>query len=366
MIGKNLVLSLFVGGLLFGPPLFGNPAKDTQPYQVENLFSGSEIIWGFDFLSEKEIIFTEKSGKMKILNLETKAVRVLSGVPTVWDKGQGGLLDVKVHPQDRSIYWTFSEEQKGKGAGTVLARATLEQNQLKGLRRIFVSKAVNTSRIHFGSRILFQSPYVFVTLGDRDDRHKSQSLGDHNGKIIRLFEDGKVPTDNPFVGKAGALPEIWSYGHRNPQGISLNPVTKEIWAGEFGPRGGDEINLIKKGANYGWPVVTYGREYYGPSIGEGTSKAGMEAPLVHWVPSVSFSGMAFYDGKAFPQWKNNLFLACLATQHVRRIAVDGTQATQQEELLKNMYVRFRHVAQGPDGFLYFATDAGSLGRLKPR
>lgn len=366
---KQGFFSLLYFFLVFEASAAGKKSEDSasQKFSVENLYSGSEVVWGFDFLNEKEIILTEKNGSMKVFHLETKTSKDVQGVPAVWDKGQGGLLDVKVHPKNRSlIYFTYSEEQKGKGAGTVLARATLEGSALKNVEKIFVSKAVNGNKIHFGSRILFQLPYVFVTLGDRNEREKAQALNEHHGKIIRLFEDGKIPPDNPFVGKTGAFPEIWSYGHRNPQGISLNPVTKEIWAGEFGPRGGDELNIIKAGANYGWPVVTYGKEYYGPSIGEGVSKTGMESPTLHWVPSISFSGIHFYSGEAFPAWKNQLFLANLATQHLRRVALEGTKATAQEALLKDLYVRFRAVSEGPEGFLYYSTDAGTIGRIKPQ
>lgn len=363
MVGLPVLLSFFViSGHSKTVPI---ETSGRHTFQIESLFKGSEVIWGFDFLNKDEIIFTEKSGKMKVLNLQTEKTREIAGVPQVWDRGQGGLLDVKVHPSNGWIYFTFSEEQKGKGAGTVLARAKLVKDRLENLERIFISKAVNKERIHFGSRVLFQGDYLFLTLGDRNEREKCQSLSDHNGKVVRLFLDGKVPPDNPFVGQSKALPEIWTLGHRNPQGISENPLTKEIWVGEFGPRGGDELNILKKGANYGWPVVTYGREYYGPSIGEGKEKKGMESPVLHWVPSISFSGIHFYKGDAFPQWKNNLFLANLATQHLRRLSLEGTKATQQDALLKDLYLRFRHVSEGPEGFLYYATDAGVLGRLIP-
>lgn len=344
--------------------------SEGQKIHHEFLVEGKEIIWGMDFLPDGKIIFTEISGAMRVLDPESKKILPIVGIPKAVVRGQGGLLDVRVHPdfaKNKWIYWTYVEEGP-KGSGTVLARGELTvgtRAQVQKVEKLFVSKAQSSDRKHFGSRILFKDGDVYITLGDRDERKLAQSLSAHNGKVIRIKEDGKVPADNPFVGTKDALKEIWSYGHRNPQGIALHPESGEIWVGEYGPRGGDEINLLKKGANYGWPVVTHGREYWGPSIGEGTSKEGMEDPIIVWKPSISFSGINFYTGSAFPKWKNNLFLANLATQHLRRVVLDGTKAIQQEELLKNLNLRFRHVVQGPEGFLYFTTDAGHLGRLRP-
>ena len=200
-------------------------------------------------------------------------------------------------------------------------------------------------------------------VGDRDERQNAQKLTQHNGKVLRFNHDGSVPKDNPFVGKANALPEIFSYGHRNPQGLAIHPTTGEVWEAEMGPRGGDEINLIKPGANYGWPVVSYGREYSGPKIGEGTEKAGIENPIAYWVPSISPSNIAFYSGDALPKWKGNLFLGNLSGMHIRRLVVSGQKVVKQEEVLKGS--RFRNLRSGPDGFLYYSTDEGKICRLAP-
>lgn len=244
--------------------------------------------------------------------------------------------------------------------------ATLENNSLKNFTKILTGSSPSDEKIHFGSRIEFNDKgQIFISVGDRNSRDKAQQVSQHNGKILRMNDDGTIPQDNPFLKDGRAKPEVWSFGHRNPQGLVFDSTTGILWSAEMGPRGGDEINLIKPGLNYGWPVITYGREYYGPKIGEGTSKPGMEQPVVHWVPSISPSAITIYHGNAFPKWKGNLFLGTLSGEHLRRIILDGQKVTGQEELLKDLKLRIRNVRPAVDGFLYFSTDNGLVARLIP-
>ncbi len=332
-------------------------------FQFELLTQQTDVIWGFDFLSSGEILFTERQGKLKQLDLKSKTVSEFKGVPKVWTQGQGGLLDVRV--KETKVFLTFSEPMPDGTATTALGSAEIKGKDLVNFRKLFSAIASNRNEIHFGSRIEFDdNGHVFITVGDRNDRPKVQDLSFHNGKIIRLNEDGSVPSDNPFVTKKSAKPEIWSVGHRSPQGLAMRPATKELWMAEMGPRGGDEVNLILPGKNYGWPNVTYGREYYGPKIGV-TAKDGTEPPIIYWVPSISPSGIAFYTGDRFPKWKNDLFLGTLSGMHLRRVVLDGKKVIKQEELLRDLNLRFRNVRAGPDGYLYLSTDDGKIGRLVP-
>ncbi|MEZ4813703.1 MAG: PQQ-dependent sugar dehydrogenase [Bdellovibrionota bacterium] len=340
--------------------------SEKQKGKVEILLQRSNVIWGFDFLSAHEIIYTERNGGISIFNLKTQTSTELSGVPKVFNQGQGGMLDVSVVPlsKGKQILFTYSLESNGKNT-TAVGKANIEKSQLKNLTRIFTANAWSKNKIHFGSRIAWESPKVFyLSIGERNERDLAQKLNTHNGKILRLTLEGKAAKGNPFENKKGALPEIWSYGHRNPQGLTLDPKNNLIEA-EFGPKGGDEVNLIKKGHNYGWPAITYGREYWGPKIGD-THKPGMEQPLVYWVPSISPSNIAFYSGKLFPTWKENLFLANLSGQHLRRVVFDKNyKVLKQEVLLNNFRWRIRDVQEGPDGRLYISTDNGAIAALSP-
>jgi glucose/arabinose dehydrogenase len=340
--------------------------SEGQKFQVETLTQQSDVIWGFDFLSDGRMIFTERGGVIKILDPKTKAATPVKGAPSVWVHGQGGLLDIRVHPKNANkIYLTYSEPV-GKNATTAFAEATLSGNELKDFKKLFSAHEPNNNDIHFGSRIEFDgNGHVFFSVGDRNERPHVQDLAYTTGKILRLNEDGSVPNDNPFVGQKNAKPEIWSLGHRSPQGLFRHPTTCELWMSEMGPRGGDELNLVKRGANYGWPVITYGREYYGPKIGEGTEKAGMEQPIVYWVPSISPSGTNFYSGDVFPKWKDNVFLGNLSSTHLRRVVLNGTKVQKQEELLGDLHWRIRNVRTGPEGYLYLSTDDGKISRLVP-
>lgn len=326
------------------------------PSKPEVLVSHQDVIWGFDFLKDGRIIFTERGGKLFVYNPKTKKEVAITGIPKVYTAGQAGLLDVRVHPTNGYVYLTYSEPVGDKST-TAMGRGKLNGTNLE-FTKLFSAYEPNDNDIHYGSRIEFDGKgHMFITVGDRDNREQAQDLKYHQGKILRFNEDGTVPKDNPFVSNKNAKPEIWSMGHRNPQGLVMHPETKELWEAEMGPRGGDEVNLIKPGANYGWPVVTFGREYYGPKIGEGTSKSGMENPVVHWVPSISPSAMTF--------WKNDIYLANLSDEHIRRLELKDKKVVKQEEIFKNLEWRFRNVRPGPDGQLYFSTDEGKIGRFIP-
>jgi aldose sugar dehydrogenase len=245
-----------------------------------------------------------------------------------------------------------------------LARFRFEDDKVVDLKDLFVAEAVNDNTVHFGSRIEFtKDGHIFMTIGDRDDRHKAQSLNNHHGKVLRLDLEGRAAKGNPFEKTKGAKPEIWSYGHRNPQGLVMNPVTGDLFAAEFGPRGGDELNLIQAGKNYGWPVVTFGREYWGPKIGEGTTKAGIENPIEHWAPSISPSAVAVYTASKMKEWQGNIFLGCLSSAHLRRLVLENGKVVKQEELFKDKGWRIRNVKISQDGDLYFSTDSGQLVKV---
>ena len=319
---------------------------------LETLCTVKDVVWGLDFLTESasEIIFTERGGKLSVCDVKNKSVREIVGVPSVVANGQGGLLDVLVHPKTKNIYLTFSEKIDD-GATTSLFRAELskDKTKLQNGSVIFRSNAIEKTDIHFGSRVVADSgDHLFMSIGERNKRHKAQVKDLHHGKILRLTLDGKA--------------EIWSMGHRNPQGLGFDRQG-QLYNAEMGPRGGDEVNVIKKDLNYGWPIITYGREYYGPSIGE-KSKAGLEQPLLKWVPSISPSGMTFYTGDRLKKFKDNLFLATLSGEHVHRVVFDKEmKVVKEEELFTDLRERFRQVKQGPDGALYFTTDSGKIYKL---
>lgn len=347
---------------------FSTFAEKNETIVVEELFNRSDVIWGFDFLNQDEIIFSERGGKLFHFHQKNKKVTELNGPNLIFSRGQGGLLDVLVHRENdvTYIYLTYSETTGPSGATTSLGRGVWKEGKLENFQRIFQAKADGGRNIHFGSRLVFdQQGHLYMTIGDRGDRDRAQELTNHHGSVLRLTADGKPVSGNPFMTTQHALPEIYSYGHRNPQGIALNPSNNQIWAVEFGPRGGDEVNHIQAGKNYGWPVITYGKEYWGPKIGVGTHKEGMEQPLIHFTPAISPSGMAFYSGDKFPQWKGNLFLAALSETHLHRLEFKEDKVVAQERLLENLKERMRMVRSGPDGHLYVSTDSGKILKLSP-
>jgi len=340
-------------------------SSEGMPVRLERIANLDDVIWGFDFLPGGQMaIATTRTGKVFSIDLKSGQATEIEGAPAVVAQSQGGLLDIRVSPdfeKTRLIYMTYSEPVK-KLSTTALGRAELQGNKLVGFKKLFSAEPAVDGGIHYGSRIEFKDGFLFVTIGDRNERKFVQDLNSHIGKIVRLNMDGSVPKDNPFANQKNARAEIWSLGHRSPQGLALHPETQDLWQAEMGPRGGDEVNLIRRGANYGWPVITYGREYYGLSIGP-PSREGMEQPLVHYVPSISPSAMTFYSAEALPKWRGNLFLACLSGSQIRRIVLDGQKVKTEEALLKDLGERFRGIRQGPDGALYFSTDSGLLARL---
>ncbi|HEY0892573.1 MAG TPA: PQQ-dependent sugar dehydrogenase [Cellvibrio sp.] len=334
---------------------------ETGNIQVKTIAEGLENIWGMAFLPDGSMLVTERRGRMRIVSADGKVGEPLAGLPDIYAQGQGGLLDVVLAPDfatSKKIYFSYSEPGKG-GNSTAVSFATLNGNKLENVTRVFSQQPKIDSGAHFGSRLVWAPDgTLFITLGDRySEKDKAQTLDNHQGKVVRINADGTVPKDNPFVKTPGALPEIWSYGHRNMQGAAINPVTKELWTGEHGPQGGDELNIDRAAKNYGWPVITYGENYGGGKIGEGTHKAGMEQPNYKWVPSIATAGFIFYTGDKFPQWKNNILLTSLKDKTFVRLVVDGEKITKEERLLaKELDQRLRHVVQGPDGLVYLVTD----------
>ena len=346
-------------------------SSDGMPFQVEQLSKEFGIPWGMTFISRDQLLITERSGSVKLLNIETKDITAIAGAPKVAAEGQGGLLDVRVSPNyatDGWLYFTYSKAQND-GAATTLARAQLKQNRLVDWQDLLVTQSANENTQHFGSRIAFdRNGHVFFGVGDRGERENSQDLSNHAGTIMRLKLDGSVPADNPFLEHKTALPEIWSYGHRNPQGLVYDHDRKILWEIEHGPRGGDEINIIKPGLNYGWPVISYGKEYWGPfRVGEATEKEGMEQPFKYYVPSIAPGSLIVYQGKAFPDWRGDLFAGALVLTHLNRIKLDASgKELKEERLLEDLGERIRSLEESEQGWLYLSTDSGKILRIVPR
>ena len=341
------------------------PALANQP-KVAVVAHGLVNPWGLAFLPDGRMLVTERPGRLRLVGTDGKLSPPLPGLPPVAAEGQGGLLDVVADPRfasNRLVYWSYSEAD-GDGNRTAVARARLDgaagAERLADVQVVFRQAPLVASKLHFGSRLVFGNDgRLFITLGDRFSRKDdAQTLDNHLGKIVRIEPDGKVPADNPLVGRPGARPEIWSWGHRNVQGAAIHPTTGDLWATEHGPQGGDELNLVQPGRNFGWPVITYGRNYgIGTKIGDGTERADVVAPLAHWVPtSIAPSGMAFLTSDRYPGWKGNLFIGALRGQALVRITLDGNKVASQERLLQSQNERIRDVRQGPDGFLYLLTD----------
>ena len=341
-----------------------------QAFRTEIVAGGLDHPWSLAFLPDGRMLVTERPGRLRLIVDGRLQAAPVSGAPEVVAKGQGGLLDVILHPDYANngwIYLSFAAPSL-RGAHTAVARARLDGSRLVDLQTIFKANNVAGGGVHFGSRLAFGGDgKLYVTVGERGDSDRAQELDSHNGAAVRLNDDGTVPGDNPFVDTAGAMAETYSYGHRNPQGMARHPGTGAIWLHEHGPKGGDEINIVRAGLNYGWPVITYGRSYAGFPIGEGSEKPGLAQPILHWTPSIAPSGMAFYTGDKFPAWRGNLFVGSLKFRHLVRLELDGERIVSQERLLENAFGRVRDVRQGPDGLLYLLTDEddGALIRLEP-
>jgi len=373
-IRHRLAMLAALGALMQFPLAAGAQIVDSevQRFRAVTLTGGLEFPWGLAFLPDGRMLVTERPGRLRIVAADGRLdPRPVEGVPAVAATGQGGLLDVALHPdfaRNRLVYLSYAGEGPG-GYGTEVARGRLEGNALRDLEVIFRMQPKSRAGYHFGSRLVFDGKgYLFITLGDRGEMARAQRLDDHAGSVIRLHDDGRVPADNPFVGKPGAKPGKFTLGNRNMQGAALNPRSGELWTHEHGPQGGDEINVIRAGVNYGWPVITYGANYgTGTKIGEGTAKAGMAQPLLQWTPSIAPSGMAFYTGDRFPKWQGNLFVGALKFQMLVRLQLDGERVVREERLLQGAVGRIRDVRQGPDGLIYLLIDSekGRIVRLEP-
>ena len=337
---------------------------------MTTLASGLAYPWALAFLPNGDMLISERAGHLRMLRDGKLDPSPIPGGPDVVLGGQGGLLDIALHPrfaETHLVYLSYSGAGAG-GSGTEVARGRLVEDRLVDLKTILVVQPKSPGVRHYGSRLLFgRDGRLYVTTGERGDRNRAQDLGDLAGKVLRISDDGAIPSDNPFIGRPDARPEILSYGNRNPQGLAMHPETGQIWEVEHGPKGGDELNILSAGANYGWPVITHGRSYGGQPIGEGAAKAGMEQPIKYWTPSISPSGMVFYTGDDFPDWRGNLFVGALSGRALVRLELDGKTVLHEERLLKGLRKRIRDVRQGPDGRLYLLTDEpnGALLRVDP-
>ena len=372
MTAKAAVWPLF---LLAAAPAFGTEF-DTERARVRvvEIASGLEHPWTLVFLPDRRMLVTERPGRLRIVGPDGDLSSPVSGLPAIQAVGQGGLLDIALDPGfslNRYVYLSFAEDRGGGTNATAVARARLDGLALRELVVIFRQQPAIESLAHFGGRLAFgRDGNLFVTLGERSGRQfidRAQSLEGHFGKIVRIGTDGGVPGDNPFVGRAGASPEIWSLGHRNPQGAAIHPETGELWISEHGPKGGDEINVVRAGRNYGWPVITYGVAYSGQPIGIGTHREGMEQPVHQWTPSIGTSGLAFYTADVIPGWKGNAFIGGLVGKRLVRLELEGERVVHEEVMLESLKERIRDVRQGPDGLLYLLTDSpqGRLLRVEP-
>lgn len=351
-----------------------NGVKTVTPYQVSALSTSLSSPWGITSLPDGRLLITEKGGTMRIATSTGSLSNPITGIPSVNSAGQGGLLGVTIDPQfssNRMIYWVFSENVTG-GNQTSVAKGKLSSSEstIENATVIYrANPAANVGTLHYGGRIVFDNTgNLLVSTGERSDlstRPLAQSVTAALGKILRITKDGAPATGNPTFSQSGALPELYSIGHRNPQGLAIHPVTGELWQSEHGPRGGDEINRVQGGSNYGWPTITYGIEYSGAVIGSGIQQqSGMQQPAYYWDPVISPSGITFYKGNNIPEWQNNLFVAALTGKHIARLVIENNIVKGEERLLVDENQRFRDITQGTDGALYAVTDEGKLFRIR--
>jgi glucose/arabinose dehydrogenase len=370
---RSVLVALLV--LIACAPLAAQPGAQRSPtprpvagdLKVETVAGGLEHPWGLAFLPDGKMLVTERPGRLRVVESGGRLSDPLAGVPAVLAQGQGGLLDVALDPEferTRLVYVSYAEPGDGGTAGTAVARGRLGERGLDQVRVIYRQQPKVRGSGHFGSRLVFaRDGTLFVTQGDRrGESDQAQDLASLIGKIVRINRDGSVPRDNPFVGRDGAAPEIWSYGHRNVQSAATHPRTGQLWTVEHGARGGDELNHPERGKNYGWPVISYGVDYSGAKIGEGTAKAGMEQPVYYWDPVIAPSGMTFYTGDRFADWKDSVLIGSLTPGLLVRLTLDGARVTREERYLGTLRERIRDVRQGPDGLIYVLTDSGR-GRI---
>ena len=347
----------------------GAGSRDSgDEFELIKAAEGLEHPWAIAFLPDGSLLVTERPGRL--LHIAGSQVREVSGLPKIHAEAQGGLLDIALHPEfheNQLVYMTFSQSDC-TGSGTALMRGVFNGEALEDIEILYRMPKFSRHGVHYGSRIVFAPDgTIYLTIGDRGERHRARDLLDAAGKTIRLNDDGSVPHDNPFVGHGDALNEIFSYGHRNSQGMAVHPETGAVWQHEHGPRGGDELNILVPGADYGWPLVSHGEEYSGGSVGIGTSAPGVTDPITYWTPAVAPSGMTFYTGDAFSQWQGSLFIGSLVRTHLRRLELSGNEVTAQEILLSGEIGRIRDVREAPDGTLWLITDArnGALYQMVP-
>jgi glucose/arabinose dehydrogenase len=368
MLGRAFLIAL----LAAAPAAAQVVRTDEESFRVVTVTERLEHPWALAFLPDGRMLVTERAGRLRVVDRDGKLVaQPVAGLPRIEEYGQGGLLDVALHPrfaENGLVYLSFAERGDG-GYGTAVLRGRLAGGSLEGVEVIYRQQPKSRGGRHFGSRLVFdRAGFLYVTQGDRGEQDRAQKPDDLAGKVVRLHDDGRVPKDNPFVGRAGTRPEIFTLGNRNVQGAALHPATGELWTHEHGPQGGDEVNVLRAGVNYGWPVITYGANYgTGTRIGEGTAKPGMAQPLHYWVPSIAPSGMAFYTGDRFTRWKGDLFVGALRDQLLVRLRLDGEKVAKEERMLQGAVGRIRDVRQGPEGFLYLLVDSsnGAIVRLEP-
>lgn len=343
-------------------------SSENQNFYVDTLHTGLNNPWGMVWLPDGRMLVTERKGELLVFENEQDTGTKISGFPETYERGQGGLMDIQLHPNYTENGWIYATYAKpGQGGGsTALIRFKLGNNEITDLETLYQTMPLSTSGVHFGSRIIFdKAGYLYFSTGERGTKGNAQNLANDLGKIHRLHADGRIPGDNPFVNTSGAKPSIWSYGHRNVQGMVYDGSNDLIYATEHGPRGGDELNIIEKGKNYGWPIITYGIDYSGAIISELTGKPGMEQPIHYWTPSIATCGLLYYTGDRYAGWQGNLFAGALALTHVARIEISNGKYTHEEKLLEGIG-RVRHIAQSPDGFIYILTEGpGMLLKLMP-
>ena len=363
------------GQLVFAKPVSNEPVKSRQhTFRLVSVTEQVKTPWGMAFLPDGRMLVTEKQGQLRIVAKNGVVSEPVAGTPQVWSRSQGGLLDVALSPGFASngwIYLSFSHPLRNPTNGpamTSIVRGRIQENRWVDEQVIYRAQPdqYKSAGVHFGSRLVFDGAgNLFFTIGERGSKEDAQDLTRPNGKVHRVKEDGSIPADNPFLQVSNAVPSLWTYGNRNPQGLARNPVNGDLWAVEHGPRGGDELNLIRRGLNYGWPVITYGMDYNGSPISALTAKEGMEQPVTYWTPSIAVCDLEFYTGKAFPGWRGDLFATALAQQELRRIVLDGQRVKEQEVLFKDIG-RVRAVITGPDGCLYVALNQpDKIVRVEP-
>ncbi len=351
----------------------GAITSEQATFEVEKVTDGLEHPWGMAFLPSGDMLITERPGSLRLLTSEGLDPAPIKGVPRVYAEAQGGMLDVAIDPdfaENSYVYLSYAGVDEDGRSSTRVARGRLQDGTLDEVEDIFISNSSSSSGAHWGSRLVFDpAGDLYITLGDRGNKDQAQNLARHAGSVARIKPDGGIPEDNPFIGQDDARPEIYSYGHRNPQGMAVHPETGRIWTQEHGPRGGDEVNLIEAGVNYGWPAISWGINYSGTPIGAGLRKMdGMAQPIYYWDPSIAPSGMTFYSGDAFPEWQGDLFVGALKYQLITRLEMDGDQVVAEERLLQGELGRIRDIRTGPDGFLYILTDDynGGIYRIIPK